>query len=230
MSDVASRFASLRASVDTTCARTGRPPESVRLVGASKRQAITKLTEAWDAGLRIFGENRVQEIVEKAPQMPDAVDWHLIGPLQSNKARRAVELCSTIHSIDRPKIARTIDRHAGELGKTIVGLIQVNVGGEESKHGFSPDDLVETVAPLADLEHLRIDGLMAIPPYEPEPVRARAWFRRLRELRDDLFARPPWSDRAGFLSMGMSHDHEVAIEEGATHIRVGTALFGARPS
>ena len=228
MHDVAEALAEIRSAIDAACARAGRAPESVTLVGASKRQPPAKLQAAWAAGLRTFGENRVQEILAKAPEMQDEVDWHLIGPLQSNKARRAVAHCSTIHSIDRPKIARAVDRHAGELGREIVGLLEVNVGEEPSKHGFSPDGLVGAVRDLAELEHLRIAGLMAIPPYEPSADEARRWFRRLRELRDDLFSRAEWSDREGHLSMGMSHDFALAIEEGATHVRVGTALFGVR--
>ena len=135
-----------------------------------------------------------------------------------------------MHSIDRVKIARHLDRHAGDLGRALEGFLEVNVGGEASKHGFAPEGLAQKVAPLAELEHLRIVGLMAIPPWEDDPQAARRWFVRLRELRDALFARPEWSGRPGHLSMGMSSDYEVAIEEGATHVRVGTALFGERPS
>jgi len=228
MSSVAQQFLTLRAKIDAACDRAQRPRESVELVGASKRQPIEKLAEAWEAGLRTFGENRVQEVIVKAPQMPAEVDWHLIGPLQSNKVNRAVEHFSTIHSIDRAKIARAIDRAAGARGCRIAGLLQVNIGREESKHGFDPEDLLEAIAPLVDLEHLRIEGIMAIPPYEADHERARDWFRALRELRDSVFERTEWSGRLGLLSMGMSHDFDIAVEEGATHVRVGTALFGER--
>lgn len=225
---VGGRFAEIRRAMDAACERAGRPVGSVHLVGASKRQPIARLHEAWNAGLRIFGENRVQEVVAKVGEMPPEVDWHLIGPLQSNKVRPAVENCSTIQSVDRPKIAHAIDRAAGAAGKRIVGFLEINIGREASKHGFDPETVVEMAAPLAELEHLRIVGIMSIPPYEADPERARQWFRRLRELRDTLFALPAWADREGLLSMGMSDDFQVAIEEGATHVRIGTALFGPR--
>jgi pyridoxal phosphate enzyme (YggS family) len=152
----------------------------------------------------------------------------LIGPLQTNKVRAALGLFSTIHSIDRVKVAEAIDEEAARRGSTVRGLLEINLGGEESKHGFAPAGLAEAVRPLAGLKHLRIHGLMAIPPPGADPEASRPWFRRLRALRDDLARRPEWAGFPGWLSMGMSDDFEVAIEEGATHVRVGTAIFGAR--
>ncbi len=152
-----------------------------------------------------------------------------MGPLQSNKVKRAVRLFSAVHAIDRLKIGRALDLHAGQAGVEIDGFLEVNLGNEPSKHGFAPGNLTEQAAELAGLEHLRVVGLMAIPPFESDPARARAWFDRLRELRDGLAARPEWRGFPGWLSMGMSHDFEVAIAAGATHVRVGTDLFGERP-
>ncbi len=242
---VAGRLAAIRGRIAAACARAGRDPASVTLVGAAKRQPVARLAAAAAAGLAVFGENRVDEaeahraalealaaLEPAGPGRPPA--WHLIGPLQSNKARRAAELFDAVHSIDRVKIAGVLDRHLGELGRRIPALIEVNLGGEPSKHGFAPAGLAEAVRPLADLEHLVVSGLMAIPPPAGDPEGSRPWFRRLRDLRDELAGRAEWAGRAawagkaGWLSMGMSDDFEVAVEEGATHVRVGTALFGDR--
>lgn len=226
------RLASINARIQEACRRAGRPEGSVVLLGASKTQPAAVLAEAWRAGLRVFGENRVQEGLAKSRELPpevvSGIDWHLIGPLQTNKVRAALDLFRTIHSIDRLKVAEAVDREAGARGLTVTGLIEVNLGGEESKHGFLPEGLAEAVRPLLDLQHLRIAGLMAIPPQGDSPEDSRPWFRRLRELRDELAGRSEWTGFPGWLSMGMSDDFEVAVEEGATHVRVGTALFGPR--
>ena len=220
--------------IGEACARSGRSPADVTLVGASKTQPAAVLAAAWRAGLRVFGENRVQEAVAKSRELPSppyGIEWHLIGPLQSNKVKPALELFRTIHSVDRVRIAEALDQEAGRRGLELSGFLEINLGQEESKHGFSPaspDALAEAVRPLADLPHLKIVGLMAIPPAADNPEDSRAWFRRLRELRDELGSRPEWPDFPGKLSMGMSHDFEIAIEEGATHVRVGTSLFGSR--
>ena len=222
----------LMCSLERAAKRAGRRPEEVTLVGVTKMHPAALVEAAWRAGLRVVGENRVQEALEKSQELADrpdvAPEWHLIGPLQSNKVRAALELFRTIHSIDRVKIAEAIDREAGARGLAVQGFLAINVGDEESKHGFSPRGLAEAVRPLADLANLRIVGLMAIPPQGDDPEESRPWFRKLRELRDDFAARPEWKDFPGLLSMGMSDDFEVAVEEGATHVRVGTALFGPR--
>lgn len=225
---VAQRLADIRRRIDAAARRAGRDGDDITLVGAAKRQPTERLEEAAASGLRAFGENRVQEARDHAQVLPAGLEWHLIGPLQSNKARLAVELFDVLHSVDRPKIARLLEREAAARDRVLPALLEVNLGGEESKHGFAVDGLAEAVAPLADYQHLRVMGLMAIPPFEDDPERSRPWFRHLRELRDALFARDEWAGRPGWLSMGMSHDFEVAIEEGATQVRVGTALFGAR--
>ena len=227
-SGVPARLALIRSRIEEACRRSGRAPESVTLVGASKTQPPAVLEAAFRAGLRIFGENRVQEALTKAPRLPSGIEWHLIGPLQSNKVRAALGLFRTVHSVDRVKVAQALDGEAAALGITVSGFLEVNVGEEGSKHGFPPAGLAGAVRPLAGLRHLRIVGLMAVPPMGGTPEESRPWFRRLRELRDELAARPEWQGFPGWLSMGMSDDFEVAVEEGATHVRVGTALFGAR--
>ncbi|RMH16470.1 MAG: YggS family pyridoxal phosphate-dependent enzyme [Acidobacteria bacterium] len=228
---VAARLAAVRARIAAACARAGRDPQEVTLIGASKRQPPERLRAAIDAGLRVLGENQVQEAVAKSAELPLDVDWQLIGHLQSNKVKPAVRLFSTIHSLDRPKIIHRLEREAARQGRRLRGFLEVNLGAEPSKHGFAAADLVAAAAPFAALERIEIVGLMAIPPYEENPEDARRWFRQLRALRDELAARSAWQ-RPGFgaLSMGMSHDFEVAIEEGATHVRIGTAIFGPRPA
>lgn len=228
--EIGTRLRAIEERLAGACARAGRSRAEVTLVGASKVQPIESLSAAFAAGLRVFGENRVQEAATKAPALPSAIRWHLIGPLQSNKARLAVELFSTLHSIDRLKIARSVDRIAAETGVVRTGLLEVNLAAEGSKHGFLPEELTaDLMTQLAELSHLEIIGLMAIPPFGGGAEASRGWFRRLRELRDqvgDQGLLPKW---AGALSMGMSDDFESAIEEGATHVRIGTELFGPRP-
>lgn len=232
--EVTARYLRITRRIEEACRRCGRRPEEIVLVGASKTQPPAVLAAAWRAGLRVFGENRVQEALAKSrnlPSPPYDIEWHLIGPLQSNKVKPALDLFRAVHSVDRPRIAEALDREAarrGHRGLQIPGFLEVNLGNEESKHGFAPAGLAEAARPLADLEHLKIVGLMAIPPQEDDPEGSRSWFRRLRELRDELGSRPEWPGFPGRLSMGMSHDFEVAIEEGATHVRVGTSLFGPR--
>jgi pyridoxal phosphate enzyme (YggS family) len=229
---IAGRLARVRSRVDEACGRAGRPAGSVTLVGVSKTQPAAAIAEAVQAGLGVFGENRVQEGLAKSRELPpgmsSGIAWHLIGPLQSNKVRAALDLFHTIHSVDRSSIAEAIDREAGARGLAVSGFLEVNLGGEASKHGFPADGLAGAVRPLAGLRHLRIAGLMAIPPQGSSPEDSRPWFRRLRELRDELAGRAEWEGFPGWLSMGMSDDFEVAVEEGATHVRVGTALFGPR--
>jgi pyridoxal phosphate enzyme (YggS family) len=224
----ADRLHAIEARVAAACARAGRPRAAVRLVGASKMQRVELLAEAFELGLATLGENRVQEAVRKAALLPADIDWHLLGPLQSNKVRPATRLFSLFHAVDRPSIALELDREAERQGRRIGGLLEVNLGGESTKHGFEAEGLAEAIAPLAALRHLEIRGLMAIPPPGPDPEASRPWFRTLRELAGRLASRPEWSGRMRELSMGMSDDFEVAIEEGATLVRVGTALFGRR--
>lgn len=226
--EVATRLAAVRERMARACDRAGRDPVAVTLIGASKLQPIAALRAACQAGLEVFGENRVQEAMTKIEQLPEIREWHLIGPLQSNKARRTVELFAAVHSVDRAKIARLLDREAGARGRRLPCFFEVNLGGEATKHGFPAATLAESLAPLTELAHLEPLGLMAIPPFEEDAEASRPWFRRLRELSDELRSSDRWSRLPAGLSMGMSHDFEIAIEEGATHIRVGTAIFGPR--
>jgi pyridoxal phosphate enzyme (YggS family) len=237
LAELPARCAEIRERIAAAAMRAGRRPEDVTLIGVTKTHPAVLVEAAWKAGVRAVAENRVQEALGKSrelpglPPPPEGPAWHLIGPLQSNKVRAALDLFRTIHSIDRPKIAEAIHREASARGLRVDGFLEVNVGGEASKHGFPADGFTEAVRPLAGFqgpEGLRIVGLMAIPPFGDDPEASRRWFVRLRGLAAELAARPEWAGFPGLLSMGMSHDYEIAIEEGATHVRVGTALFGAR--
>jgi PLP dependent protein len=225
--EIAARVAAIRERIANACARAGRDPSTVTLVAASKSQPVEKLLAARAAGVDTFGENRVQEAATKKPALSD-VDWHLLGPLQSNKVRQASELFSTYHALDRPKILHAVAEEARRRGVVARGFVEVNLGGEASKHGFAPEGLVAALAPFRELPGLALVGLMAIPPPGDDAEASRPWFAKLRALRDELAAAPGWERFRGALSMGMSDDFAVAVEEGATHVRIGTALFGPR--
>jgi len=216
--DVAGNVARVRERIARAARRVGRAPEEVLLVGISKLVDVERIRRALAAGLPALGENRVQEAREKIGALGRPVPWHMVGHLQTNKARDAVLLFDLIHSVDRLELARELDRRAA--GRAAEILVQVNLAGEATKGGFAPDELKSALEALAGLSRLRVRGLMAIPPPVEHGEQARGWFRRLRELRDG----------AGLehLSMGMSDDFEVAVEEGATIVRVGTAIFGPR--
>ncbi len=228
MSDLAERLQNIRERLAEATRRSGRPPEAATLVAVSKTYPVEVIQEAVAAGQRVFGENRVQEIVLKQPQLPGRLEWHLIGPLQSNKVRKVLPLVRMLHAVDSLDIARDINRIAGELGLHPRVLIEVNLAAESSKHGFSPQALRDQLEALYGLDRLYIQGLMCIPPFDPDSERSRRHFVQLRELREELQVRggAPLPE----LSMGMSHDFEAAAEEGATFVRVGSAIFGARPA
>ena len=204
----------------------GREPSSVRLVAVSKKQDPEKLRILWNCGQRIFGENRVQEAKAKIPEMPTGGEWHFIGGLQTNKAKEAVEWFDVIESVDRLELAAELQKRAEVAGKRLRVYLEVNVGGEASKHGCAPDKAGDLLDQVKSLSRLEVQGLMAIPPFREDPENARPFFRKLREIRDQL------QQASGLvlseLSMGMSHDYPVAIAEGATRVRIGTALFGPR--
>jgi pyridoxal phosphate enzyme (YggS family) len=227
--DIAGRLAEVRARVAEAALGAGRRVEDVRLVAVSKTFPVEAIREAWEAGQRDFGENRVQEALQKIDALADIpIGWHLIGHLQSNKAKRAAERFGWIHAIDSADLLRRVDAAAAAGGRTVDVLIQVDLALEPTKHG-APIESVPGILDAAEAtKAARLVGLMLLPPLVSDPEEARPWFRRLRELRDGWVDRGTPHGRLGQLSMGMSHDFEVAIEEGATMVRVGSAIFGER--
>lgn len=226
MEDAESRLAQVQQRISLACERVGRDPAEITLQAVSKFHPAASVSELHQLGIRCFGESRVQEARMKIPQCPGGIEWHLVGHLQSNKCKDAVSLFKMIESVDRMDIAQEIQRHADSRGKSMPVLLEVNVAGESSKFGWSPEALLRDFLEVNSLDRLEIYGLMTIAPYTAQPERARPWFAKLRELRDacaDLLSAP-----LPVLSMGMSGDLEVAVEEGATIVRVGTALFGPR--
>jgi PLP dependent protein len=226
--DLQANLDAIRRQIAETCRRCGRDPASVGLVAVSKRQPAAAVLEAAAAGQRMFGENYVQELLAKQQEVPAALDWHFIGALQSNKVKYLQGKVGLIHSVDRLGLAEEISRQWGKAGGCAEILIEVHLGEEASKAGVAPGELEALVRRIAPLPHLRIRGLMALPPYLEDPEAVRPYFRRLRQLAEELNALNLPGVAMEELSMGMSHDFAVAIEEGATLVRVGTAIFGAR--
>lgn len=226
MPDIAARLEQIRERMTSACARAGRDPGSVELVAVSKTKPAELIQEAVDAGQSLFGENRVQEVMQKKPLLPARLRWHLIGPLQSNKVRKILPLVEMIEAVDSLDIARDINRIAAELGLHPKVLLEINVATESSKHGFSTSRVRAQLEELYALDRLYIQGLMCIPPFDPSPEASRRYFIQLRTLREELEALG--GAPLPVLSMGMSHDFETAIEEGASLVRVGTAIFGGR--
>jgi pyridoxal phosphate enzyme (YggS family) len=233
------RLDEIRGRIARCARRAGRTPGEVTLIAVSKTHAAETVEHALAAGIADFGENRVQEAEEKIEVVNVSAGgaggaprprWHLIGHLQSNKARRAVKLFDVIHTVDSVELIERLERMCAEEGRAeLPVLLQVDLAGEETKAGAPADALPGLIAQAATCQRLRLAGLMIIPPFHEEAERVRPYFRRLRELRDEFGARGAFGGGRGELSMGMSHDFEVAIEEGATMVRVGTAIFGARP-
>lgn len=227
---IRSNIEALRGRIAAAARAAGRRPEDVLLVAVSKTVDAGRVREAVAAGVDVLGENYVQEAQAKMAALEQApVSWHLIGHLQTNKARLAVELFDLIHSVDSLKLARELDKQAARIGKRQAVLIQVNTGGEASKSGVAVEEALALVAAAVRLEHLEVRGLMTIPPFFDAPERARPFFRELRVLRDRYLDAPGANAAVRELSMGMTGDFEAAIAEGATLVRVGTAIFGARP-
>jgi PLP dependent protein len=226
MPSLSERLAGIRQRIASAATRAGRSASDVTLLAVSKTFPSDVVAEAVVAGQTLFGENRVQELLAKQAALPSHLSWDLIGHLQANKVRKVLPAVKAIHSIDSLSLARDVDRIAGELSLTAKIYLEVNVAAESSKHGFAPESLCTELEPLLALRHIEIQGLMCIPPFDADVQRCRLYFVALRELRDKL------EDQSGTklhgLSMGMSHDFEVAIEEGSTIVRVGSALFGGR--
>jgi len=219
------------ARVERAARRAGRDPSEVRLVAVSKTHPAALVREAAAAGLREFGENRVQEAEGKIGELKEVPDlrWHLIGHLQPNKARRAVRLFDLIHTVETAALAERLERICAEEGRErLEVLVQVDLAGEASKSGATAEELPTLFEVFGRSSRVRCRGLMTLPPFFEEVERVRPFFRRLRELRDEWGARGAFGEERGELSMGMSHDYEAAVEEGATLVRVGTALFGER--
>jgi pyridoxal phosphate enzyme (YggS family) len=227
---ISERFANVRKRVAAAANRCHRSPDEITLIAISKTHPSEKLKAAIELGIRDFGENRVQEAEEKINQLGrESARWHLVGHLQTNKARRAIGLFDIIHSLDSVSLAQRLDQICDEEGRAeLPSLIQINLGGEESKTGIDPSELPKLLQTVSSCQRLRLVGLMTLPPYFENADCARPYFRTLRELRDQLQQQGHFGDRPGELSMGMSHDFEIAIEEGATMVRVGTAIFGER--
>jgi pyridoxal phosphate enzyme (YggS family) len=230
---IADNVAAVRERITAAARRSGRSVDEITLMAVSKTFPPTSIREAYAAGIRMFGENRVQEFSEKLAAVRDLqhADWHLIGHLQTNKVSRAVELFRAIDSIDSLKLGDKVDRAAEPLRKKLEVLVEINVGGEQAKTGLKPGcpELDEILVTASEWKCLRVRGLMTVPPYFEDPELARPYFRQLRTLRDEIASRDLAGVDMDVLSMGMSHDFEVAIEEGSTCVRVGTAIFGGRP-
>jgi pyridoxal phosphate enzyme (YggS family) len=224
------RLKKVRGAIEARALRCGRLPAEITLVAVSKTHPSEMIRAAIAAGLKDFGENRLQEAEGKIPQLGrDAARWHLIGHLQSNKARRAVELFDVIHSLDSAALAQRLDRICSEVQRPeLPVLIQVDLAQEATKSGATEGQLPEIIDVVKQSATLRVIGLMTVPPFFDDAEQVRPFFRRLRELRDELKSQDAFGDRQGELSMGMTHDYEIAIEEGATMLRIGTAIFGER--
>jgi PLP dependent protein len=230
---IAENIAVLNERIAAAARRAGRRSEEIALMAVSKTHPPERIREAYAAGQRLFGENRVQEFAGKAAALADlaGAEWHMIGHLQTNKASKMADLFSAVDSIDSVKLAEKLDVAARSLRKKLTVLIEINVGGEAAKTGVAPNsrELQELLLAAPRFEALEFRGLMTVPPFSDDPEGARAFFRILRELRDAIGVRKLPAVGMDVLSMGMSHDFEVAIEEGSTCIRVGTAIFGERP-
>ena len=229
---IAENVAVLRERITAAARRAGRNTEDIVLMGVSKTFPANAIREAYAAGIRVFGENRVQEFAGKSEALADLRDaeWHLIGHLQSNKANKAAELFQAVDSVDSLKLAERLDSAAAAVGKKLRILIEINIGGESAKTGLAPDspEMEQLLQAAPRLEHIEICGLMAIPPFADNSEETRPYFRKLRELRDSIQPRKLHGLTLNVLSMGMSHDFEIAIEEGSTCVRVGTGIFGTR--
>jgi len=231
---IADNVARIKERICQAAQRAGRSPDSILLMAVSKTVEGERMRQAYNAGIRAFGENRVQEFSEKAVALRDlpGVELHLIGHLQTNKTKAAVELFHSLDSVDSLRLAQKVNQAAQQNGKRFPVLIEINVGGESNKNGLTADspELEELLQEIPRLEHLQLRGLMAVPPYSEDPQGARPYFCTLRDLHRSIAARKLPGIGMDVLSMGMSHDFEVAVEEGSTCVRVGSAIFGARPN
>lgn len=232
-SAIRKRLEDVRERIEQACQRAGRRSSEVTLVGVSKTFPLAAVEAAYEAGLRDFGENRVQELEKKSAGLPGIynegdVRWHLVGHLQRNKVKKAIQHFDLFHALDSPRLARELDKRAARIDRVIPALVQVNVSGEASKYGMDPEKVPDYLDGLAQYEHLKVVGLMTIPALVENAEKVRPGFSLLRKLFDEYADQAVPNVDLQFLSMGMTNDFEVAIEEGATHIRVGRGIFGAR--
>lgn len=214
--------------IQEACRRAGRKREDVTLIAVSKTKPVSELMKAYDLGVRIFGENKVQELSDKYEELPKDIHWHMIGHLQRNKVKYIIDKVDLIHSVDSARLAETIEKEAAKRDITVNILIEVNVAGEESKFGVAPEELPGLIEEIAGFSHIRVQGLMTIAPFVEESEENRQIFRDLRKLSVDIAEKNVDNITMRVLSMGMTNDYSVAIEEGATMVRVGTGIFGAR--
>ncbi len=228
MVNVAANYQNIRARIGEAAARVGRDPNSVKLLAAAKSQSVEAISAAIAGGVALIGENYVQDAQEKKTRLSEPAEWHMIGHLQRNKAKLAVQLFDLIESLDGIALARELDKEGRSRGKKVRVFVEVNVAGEESKSGIAKSDVASLLEVATGLAHLHVEGLMTVPPFRENLEDVRSYFRELRELKDQLNALGLPNVELKELSMGMTHDYTVAIEEGATIVRVGTALFGPR--
>lgn len=218
----------VRKNIDEACRMAGRDPKEVTLIAVSKTKPVSMLKEAYDAGARCFGENKVQEIMDKHPQLPEDIQWHMIGHLQRNKVKYIVDKVSMIHSVDSLRLAQTIEQEAAKHNVCVSVLLEVNVAQEESKFGLKMDEVLPLIETIADFPHIKVQGLMTIAPYVENAEDNRDFFRQLKKLSVDIEAKNINNVSMSVLSMGMTGDYQVAVQEGATMVRVGTGIFGER--
>ncbi|MFQ5681950.1 MAG: YggS family pyridoxal phosphate-dependent enzyme [Candidatus Binatia bacterium] len=230
MVDISANYRTVVENIRAAAKRSGRDPTKVKVLAASKSQGISEVRAAVEAGIRLFGENYVQEAVAKKEALDQALEWHMIGHLQRNKVKTAVDLFDLIQSLDGLELARELDKEAHKRGRVVRAFVEVNLGGEETKSGIPKDKVASLLREVGTLSHLGIEGLMVIPPFREEPESMRPYFRALRELQTELRELKIPNVNLQELSMGMTHDYPVAVEEGATLVRIGTAIFGARRS
>lgn len=218
----------VRKNIDEACRMAGRDPKEVTLIAVSKTKPVSMLKEAYDAGAICFGENKVQEIMDKHPQLPEDIQWHMIGHLQRNKVKHIVDKVSMIHSVDSLRLAQTIEQEAAKHNVCVPVLLEVNVAQEESKFGLKMDEVLPLIETIADFPHIKVQGLMTIAPYVENAEDNRDFFRQLKKLSVDIEAKNINNVSMSVLSMGMTGDYQVAVQEGATMVRVGTGIFGER--
>ena len=228
MADVAANYREIDEQIRRAAVSKGRDPRDVKILGAAKAQDIKSIEAAIEAGVLLIGENYVQEASLKRKSLPDNVEWHMIGHLQRNKAKAAVEIFDVIESLDNAELARELDKEGRKRDVRVRALIEINIGGEETKSGIAKPKVAELLRTIGELDHLSIEGLMTVPPFRENSEETRPYFRDLRRLRDELHSLKLPNVDLRELSMGMTHDYLIAVEEGATIVRIGTALFGPR--